>query len=57
MDNGYNFDNQLRIMAVNNNLKIKEISINTFYRTETSRWHVIYSLNFLKYLLFNIFRK
>ncbi len=57
MDNGYNFDNQLRITATNNNLKIKEISINTFYRTETSRWHVIYSLNFLKYLLINIFKK
>ena len=57
MDNGYNFDNQIRITAVNNNLKIKEISINTFYRTETSRWHIIYSLNFLKYLLFNFFGK
>ena len=57
MDSGYNFDNQLRITATNNNLKIKEISIKTFYRTETSRWHVIYSLNFLKYLLINIFKK
>ena len=40
-----------------NNLKIQEIPIKTFYRTETSRWHIIYSLNFLKYLLINLFYK
>ena len=57
IDDAFNFDNNIRICAVNHNLKIREIPIKTFYRTETSRWHIIYSLNFLKYLLINLFYK
>ena len=57
IDDAFNFDNNIRICAVNHNLKIQEIPIKTFYRTETSRWHIIYSLNFLKYLLINLFYK
>ena len=57
MDDGFNFDNTTRISAVNHKLKVSEISINTFYRTEESRWHFIYAFNFLKYLVINIFKK
>ena len=57
MDDGFNFDNTTRISAVNHKLKVSEISINTFYRTEESRWHIIYAFNFLKYLVINIFKK
>ena len=57
IDNAFNFDNHLRINAINHKLKIKEIPIKTFYRTETSRWHIIYSSNFLRYLLINKFKK
>ena len=56
LDNGYNFDNHLRISAINCKFKFKEIPIKTFYRTETSRWHIIYSLNFLKYILINMIK-
>lgn len=48
IDNGYNFDSQLRINFVNKNFKIKEIPIQTFYRDEHSSYHVKYSTNFLK---------
>lgn len=56
IDGGYNFDNHLRISAINCKFKFKEIPIKTFYRTETSRLHIIYSLNFLKYILINILK-
>ena len=57
IDDAFNFDNNIRINAINNNFTIHEIPIKTFYRTETSRWHIIYSFNFLKYLLINAFNK
>ena len=57
MDDGFNFDNTTRISAVNHRLKVSEISIKTFYRTEESRWHIIYAFNFLKYLVINVFKK
>ena len=57
IDDAFNFDNNIRISAINNHFNIHEISIKTFYRTETSRWHIIYSFNFLKYLLINAFKK
>ena len=57
IDDAFNFDNNIRIKALNNRFTIHEIPIKTFYRTETSRWHIIYSLNFLKYLLINAFKK
>ena len=50
IDDAFNFDNNIRINAINNNFTIHEIPIKTFYRTETSRWHIIYSFNFIKYL-------
>ena len=50
IDNGYNFDNQLRINFINKKLKIKEIPIQTFYRDEYSSYHIKYSINFLKEL-------
>ena len=51
LDNGYNFDSQMRITLINKNLKIKEIPIKTFYRDEHSSYHVKYSSNFVKELL------
>ena len=50
LDNGYNFDSQLRINLITKNLKIKEIPIETHYRDEHSSYHVKYSLNFIKEL-------
>ncbi len=50
LDNGYNFDSQMRISLVNKKLKIKEIPIQTFYRDEHSSYHVKYSSNFIKEL-------
>jgi len=57
IDDAFNFDNNIRINAINNHFTLHEIPIKTFYRTETSRWHIIYSFNFLKYLLINAFKK
>lgn len=51
MDNGFNFDNSTRISSLNHKFNIKEISIKTYYRTEISRWHLIYAFNFLRYTL------
>ena len=51
LDDGYNFDSQMRITLINKNLKIKEIPIKTFYRDEHSSYHVKYSSNFVKELL------
>ena len=50
IDNGYNFDSQLRIKFVNKKFRIKEIPIQTFYRDEHSSYHIKYSTNFLKEL-------
>lgn len=55
IDNAINFDSHLRIKAINNGLNIKEFPIKTYYRTEKSSWHFIYSFNFLKHLFINIF--
>ena len=49
---GYNFDSQLRIKFVINNLKIDEIPIETHYRDEHSSFHFKYSFNFFKELFF-----
>ena len=51
LDNGYNFESQMRITIINKNLKIKEIPIKTSYRDEYSSYHVKYSFNFIKELL------
>jgi hypothetical protein len=57
INDGYNFDNLLRIQAVKRRLKVVEIPIKTFYRTEASSYHLIYSLDFLKNLIVSIFKK
>ena len=56
MDDGFNFDNSTRISSVNHKFNIKEISIKTYYRTEISRWHIIYAFNFLRYTLTDFFK-
>lgn len=57
IDRGYNFDNHLRIIALNRKFKINEIPIKTYYRSEASKFHIFYSLNFFKYLIINLFSK
>ena len=56
MDDGFNFDNTTRISSINHELNVKEISIKTYYRTEESRWHIIYAYNFLRYILTDFFK-
>ena len=56
MDNGFNFDNSTRISSVNHKFNVKEISIKTYYRTEVSRWHIIYAYNFLRYVLIDFLK-
>lgn len=57
INNGYNFDNLLRIQAVKKMLNVAEIPIKTFYRTEASSYHLLYSIDFLKNLIISIFKK
>jgi len=57
IDEAFNFDNNIRISAINYKLNINEIPIRTFYGTEESRWHFIYAFNFLRYLTYNFFKK
>ena len=47
IDDGYNFDNQLRIKMLKNNKKIVEIPIKTYYRNEKSSFHIIYAIKFV----------
>ena len=56
-DDNFCFDVDLRLQLVNQNLKIKEIPIKTFYGTERSSMHFIYAIRFLlKVLKFKIFK-
>ena len=57
INSAYNFDDHLRIGAVNYKFKIKEIPIETFYRSESSSYHIKYTLNFLKHLTSYILAK
>ena len=45
-DNNFCFDLDLRLQLVNKYKNIKEISINTFYGTERSSFHIIYAIRF-----------
>lgn len=47
LDNGYNFDNQLRIKFINSSKKIIEIPIKTYYRNEKSSFHIVYAIKFI----------
>ena len=47
LDNGYNFDNQLRIKLINLGKKIVEIPIKTYYRNEKSSFHIFYAIKFI----------
>jgi GT2 family glycosyltransferase len=57
-DNNFCFDLDLRLQLVNNNKRIKEVAINTFYGTERSSFHIIYAIRFfykvMKYKFFKI---
>ena len=50
--NGYEVTGELNFKGEN----LKEIPIETFYRSESSSFHIKYSLNFLKHLTNYIFR-
>ena len=56
MNDGFIFDLSTRISLVKHKFNIKEISIKTYYRTEVSRWHIIYAFNFLRYILTDFFK-
>ncbi len=47
IDNGYNFDSQLRIKITKNNYDIGEIPIKASYKDEHSSYHFGYSFKFL----------
>jgi len=47
LDNGFNFDNQLRMKLINLGKKIIEIPIKTYYRNERSSFHIIYAIKFI----------
>ena len=46
LTNTFNFDNQMRINLVKNNLEIKEIPIKTIYGSERSSIHLKYAIKF-----------
>ena len=46
LTNTFNFDNQMRISLLRNNLEIKEIPIKTIYGTERSSIHLEYAVKF-----------
>ena len=46
LTNTFNFDNQMRINLLKNNLEIKEIPIKTIYGSERSSVHLEYALKF-----------
>ena len=57
-DNGFCFDIDMRLLLTQNNLKIKEIPIKTFYGNERSSVHIIYAIRFfLKTIKFKLFGK
>ena len=45
--NGFNFDQQIRIQFADQKMEITEIPIKTFYGTERSYFHLIYSSRFI----------
>ena len=47
IDDGYNFDNQLRIKLIKQKKKIIEIPIKTYYRNEKSSFHIMYAIKFI----------
>ena len=51
LDNGFNFDNQLRIKYVKLKKKIFEIPIKTYYRNEKSSFHITYAVKFVLEIL------
>jgi len=53
LDSKFNFDNQLRIKFINNNKKILETPIKTYYRNERSSVHLLYSIKFIFDIIFH----
>ena len=47
LTSGFNFDQQLRLSCVKNNLNIEEIAIKTIYGTERSSVHFVYATRYL----------
>ena len=55
--NGFNFDQQIRIQFAEKKMEISEIPIKTFYGTEKSYFHLIYSTRFVSELIFYLIVK
>ena len=55
--NGFNFDQQIRIQLANQKMEISEVPIITFYGTEKSYFHFIYSSRFIIELIFYLLIK
>jgi hypothetical protein len=55
--NGFNFDQQIRIQFAEKKMEISEIPIKTFYGTEKSYFHLIYSTRFVSELIFYLIIK
>ena len=55
--NGFNFDQQIRIQFAEKKMEISEIPIKTFYGTEKSYFHFIYSTRFVFELIFYLIIK
>ena len=56
LPNSFNFDQKIRISLIKNNLKIKEIPIQTIYADERSQLHIIYAIKFFLITLFYFLR-
>ena len=55
VDNRFCFDIDMRLLLTQNNLKIKEIPIKTFYGNERSSIHIVYAIRFfLKTIKFKL---
>ena len=52
LPNSFNFDQKIRISLIKNNLKIKEIPIQTIYADERSQLHIVYAIKFFFITLF-----
>jgi len=53
----FNFDNQIRLMMVINKMKIKEVTIKTYYGSENSYFHLKYAIMFILEVFFFFLKK
>ncbi len=56
LDNGFNFDNQMRIKYIKMKKNILEVPIKTYYRNEKSSYHFIYALKFVNEIVKSLYK-